>query len=229
MRGLGVDGAGTKGWVGIVVDDAGFAAAHVSPTLVGLVELAEVDGPVDAIGVDIPIGLVDGPFRSADAACRVAVGPRRASVFPAPHPAVVHLTELAEVNEYLHGHGFPGMSMQGFRLFDRIREVAGMAGDARLIEVFPETSFRALAGSDLASSKKTWNGSARRRSVLAAASPPIVLPDALGRAGDVGTDDLLDAAAAGWSTWRYAHGRADALGDPTEVDAVTGRRIAVWV
>ena len=47
--------------------------------------------------------------------------------------------------------------------------------------------------------------------------------------GDVPADDLLDAASAAWSAWRYAHGTALALGDPADVDAVTGRRVAVWV
>ena len=98
-----------------------------------------------------------------------------------------------------------------------------------MVEVFPEASFRAMGDSFVASSKKTWNGQADRRALLAAAEPPIVLPADLAGAGAVPADDVLDAAAAAWSARRVATGRAEAFGDPAEVDPVTGRRIAMWV
>ena len=232
MRGLGVDAAGKAGWVGIAVDDHGFAGAHVAPTLAGLIEAADADAPaadpVAVIGIDIPVGLVDAPKRTADVAARAFVGPRRSSVFPAPHPAVVHLDDYAEVNRVLRSLGLAAISRQGFGLFARVREAAAFAADPRVVEVFPEASFRAMGDSFVSSSKKTWNGAADRIARLAAAHPSIVVPAAIGPAGDVPADDVFDAAAAGWSAWRRAHGQAIALGDPAEVDA-DGRRVAVWV
>ena len=73
---LGVDAAGKHGWVGVLVDRHGYIGAHVA---LGLAELvAAVDavaaGPLVAIGVDIPIGLVDGPQRAADVAARSYIG-----------------------------------------------------------------------------------------------------------------------------------------------------------
>jgi predicted RNase H-like nuclease len=229
VRALGVDAAGKRGWVGIVVDEAGFASAHVATALAALIADAEQAGAVDTIGIDIPIGLVDGPKRTADVAARTYVGPRRSSVFPAPHPDVVHLTEYHEVNELLRSRGQAAVSRQAFGLYARIREAAELAADPRLLEVFPEASFRAMGEAIVASSKKTWNGAADRVARLAAASPPIVLPPDLGDAGDVAADDVFDAAAVAWSALRCATGQAFALGDPDERDLVTGRRIAVWV
>lgn len=231
MRALGADAAGKRGWIGVVIDDRGWCSAHLAKALTDLVALADdaLEGPVDAIGIDIPIGLVDAPARSADLACRAMVGPRRSSVFPAPHPSVIGLTDLREVNDRLRGLGHPGMSAQGFMLFERIREVAGLADDPRMIEVFPEASFTQLAGGHVTSTKKSWNGLVARRALLLAADPPIVVPDHLDVVGDVPADDLLDAASAAWSAWRYAHGTALALGDEADVDAITGRRVAVWV
>jgi predicted RNase H-like nuclease len=229
VRALGVDAAGKRGWAGVVIDDDGFVSAHIAVTLTELMGLVDAGGPVDAVGIDIPIGLVAAARRAADVAARAYVGPRGPSVFPAPHPAVVHLDDYDEVNRLLRGMGLAAMSKQGFGLFARIREAALLAVDPRVIEVFPEASFCALGGAHLRSSKKTWNGGHERLRLLAAAEPSIVLPADLGPAGSVPTDDVFDAAAGAWSALRHAHGRAIALGDPDEVDRVTGRRIAVWV
>jgi predicted RNase H-like nuclease len=229
VRGLGVDAAGKAGWVGVVVDDGGFASAHVALALADLIAAAEAGGRVDAIGIDIPIGLVDGFKRTADVAARAYVGPRRSSVFAAPHPAVVGLEDYDEVNRVLRSLGLPAASRQAFGLYARIREAATVAADPRVVEAFPEASFRAMAEANVASAKKTWNGASDRIARLAAATPSVVLPADLGPAGEVPADDVFDAAAVAWSAWRCAHGRAVALGDPAEVDAATGRRIAVWV
>lgn len=234
---LGVDAAGKHGWVSVLVGEQGFVAADVAPTVAELIAAAEgiaaaqpgTSGRLAAVGVDIPIGLVDGPVRSADVAARKYVKPRHSSVFAAPHPSVIGLTDYAEVLAVLAAQGLPGLSKQAFGLFPSIREVAEVArDDERVVEVFPEASFRAMTGDPLRWSKKTWNGAAQRRALLASARPAIVLPDELGPAGRVPAHDVLDAAAAAWSAWRYAHGTATAHGDPEELDPVTGRRIAMW-
>lgn len=234
-HGLGVDAAGKHGWVGAVVGDHGLAGLHLAPRLVDLIAAADaaLGTPVGAIGVDIPIGLVDAGRRAADAAARDYVGLRRASVFWAPHRSAIGFEDHAEANAHLASIGMPKVSAQAFGLFARIREAAeAAADDERIVEVFPEASFRRLAGADLPAAKRTAAGALHRVCLLADADPPIVLPhdpQALGPAGQVPLDDLFDAAAAAWSAHRHAHGRAEPHGDPAEADPATGRRIAMWV
>ena len=231
MRALGIDGAGKLGWIGVVVDDDGFRSAHLEVDLAALVDQAErVGPPLDAIGVDIPVGLVNGPRRSADVAARHFVGPaRRASVFSAPPRCVIDAEDYSAANALLVERGLPQLSKQAFFLLPGIRQAAALAARRELLEVFPEATFRHLAGHDLAWYKKTWAGSTHRRDLLAGAAPPVTVPWDLGPVGAAPTDDVLDAAAAAWSALRHAHGRAVPLGDPEEQDPETGRRIAVWV
>lgn len=230
MRGLGVDLAGRHGWVGVVVDDGGFCSAHVHVDVVALVAEARAEVEVDVIGVDIPIGLVDGPRRSSDVAARQFVGPgRRASVFPAPPRCVLDATDYVAANALLTDRGLPKLSKQAFFLLPGIRQAATLVAAGRdVIEVFPEATFRHLAGRPLDWYKKTWSGSAHRQEVLAGADPPVVVPWDVGPAGAAPVDDVLDAAAAAWSAHRHAYGRAEPLGDPDEMDPETGRRIATW-
>lgn len=230
MRGLGVDLAGRHGWVGVVVDDGGFCSAHVHVDLAALVADAEADLDVDVVGVDIPIGLVDGPRRSCDVAARQFVGPgRRSSVFSAPPRCVLDATDYGAANALLTGRGLPKLSKQAFFLLPGIRQAAALLPSGpEVLEVFPEATFRQLAGRPLDWSKKTWSGSAQRRELLANADSPVVVPWDLGPAGAVPVDDVLDAAAAAWTARRHAQGRAEALGDPDETDPETGRRIATW-
>ena len=58
-------------------------------------------------------------------------------------------------------------------------------------------------------SKHSWNDQAERRRLIAGVG--IVLPDHLPDAGKVPPDDLLDAAAAEWTAWRVAAGKAEVL------------------
>jgi predicted RNase H-like nuclease len=242
---LGVDGAGALGWVGVTLDGHGFVAATVDRSLAALVVRVDafVDqrgGHLDAVGVDMPVGLVDGPRRRADQAARAFVGSRRNSVFWAPHRSVLDLAGIetgavdhAAANRHLAGISMPKMSAQAWRLVPRIAEATELAAaDARLVEVFPEASFRQLADADLPTAKRTAGGALHRLALLAGADPPIRLPAdpiSLGDAGAVALDDLFDAAACAWSAWRVATGAAFALGERGERDPVTGHRIAVWV
>jgi predicted RNase H-like nuclease len=233
---LGVDAAGRHGWVGVAIDDGGLVGVHLALGLGDLIaeaDAAALDagaGPLAVVGVDIPIGLVDGPRRSADVAARSFVGVRRSSVFPAPPRSALGFATQAEANAHLAQRGLPLLSAQAVALFARIREAEAVARtDGRLREVFPEASFRQLAGAALPEPKKAAAGALRRLELLAAASPSIVLPADLGPAGAVPLDDVFDAAAVAWSALRCAHGRAVALGHPDEVDPRSGRRIAVWV
>jgi predicted RNase H-like nuclease len=234
VRALGVDAAGRFGWVGIVIDDHGYAGAHLAPTLTEVVAAADAAAPtrdpIRSVGVDIPIGLIDGPKRTADVAARSFVGERRSSVFWAPHRSALGFTTQAEANAHLATLAMPLLSAQAMGLMGRIREAAPVAAaDERVIETFPEASFRQMAGAGLPHAKRSAAGALHRLALLRAADPPIELPVDLGAAGSVPIDDAFDAAACAWSARRAALGVALVLGDPAERDPVTGRRIAMWV
>jgi predicted RNase H-like nuclease len=189
---VGVDGY-PRGWVAVALRAGRFARVVLGPTL------REILGgfpTAAAFGVDIPIGA--GP-READRLAREFVGPRRASVFPAPTEEALLASTFAETS---------GVSRQTFALFPKIREVARLAADPRIVEVHPEVSFCALKGAHLEHPKTTWNGFMERRRLLAGAG--IELPDHLETGAPL--VDVLDAAAAAWSARRYARAEAQPLG-----------------
>ena len=92
----GVDGC-RAGWVLAAVprDGRGPSQVLVVPDLAYVVAELEA-GRLDAVAVDIPIGLpIRGP-RAADVLARARLGPRRNSVFPAPARAVLGATDYAD-------------------------------------------------------------------------------------------------------------------------------------
>jgi predicted RNase H-like nuclease len=107
-RVVGVDAAGSFGWVGVVLDSGAFAGTCVG-TLRAIVAWAE---PVAVAGVDIPIGHVDGGVRRRDVEARAFVGPRRSSVFAAPPAEVLTAASYAEGNAALTSFGMPKLSRQ---------------------------------------------------------------------------------------------------------------------
>lgn len=197
----------TSGWVAVVLRQDRFtrAAADVS-----LQQLLKDVGGVVSICIDMPIGLpTDGRPRACDLAARKFVGPRGSSVFPAPPRKALQAPTYAEATQLcteLTKAG-KGMSRQSYGLRGKLFELEPLArSDARIVEVHPEVSFREMAGIELLASKRTWNGEALRRRLLEGQG--IALPDQIGEAGDVPSDDVLDAAAAAWSAMRVSAGRA---------------------
>jgi len=220
-RALGGDAAGKHGWVGVLVDDDGFADAALG----SLDHLIGWAGPVDAIGIDIPIGNVPGGRRLADAEARRFIGGRGSSVFSAPPSEILAAATYAAANEALVELGSSRISQQAWALIPKMVEAAEIAAaDGRVVEVHPEVSFCALAGEHLPWSKKTWNGLLLRRRLLAEAG--IAVPDVLPAVGRVVADDVVDAAAAAWSARRVARGEALSL--PDQPQRPDGRDVAIW-
>jgi predicted RNase H-like nuclease len=225
-RVLGVD-ACRAGWVAIAWDGCE-VAAYVHADIGAIAALAAADGPVDVIGIDIPIGLADSSVRQADLLARKALGPRWASVFVTPvRSAVVieNYQEASALNRRLTGSG---ISRQAFNLRDKILQVDTWLPDAPcpVLEVHPELSFAELAGAPLTDSKSTWAGAVRRRRLLAAAG--IEVSGDLGLTGrQAGVDDVLDAAAVAWTAARFARGAARCVPDLPErfSDSVAA---AIW-
>ena len=225
MRVLGVDGY-AKGWIGILLRDGRFAEAAVARSLE---ELVSRYPDAVCIGVDMPVGLVDAGSREADLAARSFLsGSRKSSVFPAPpHPVTLESSYESAVATARRINDGKGISKQAFALIPKILEVDVVAGyDDRIHEIHPEVSFKVLAGRDLEFSKKTWAGQNDRRNLLASAG--IVIPDNLGEASAVPTDDVLDAAIVAWSAHRIAHGQARCFPDPPTLRSSSDRPIAIW-
>ena len=222
MRVLGVN-AYIKGWIGVELDRSTFVAAHIADRLTTLLSAVH---DIQAVGIDMPLGLVETGRRQADLDARVFVGPRRNSVFLMPPRAVWkqkdvwyddsgeqanqrcrQLTRYEQPTEY-------GLSRQTWGLRVKLREANECHATKKypLHEVHPEVSFTAMNGQPLEHSKISWTGHITRRALLA--EHGIHLPDQLGDAGKAGFDDVLDAAAAAWSAHRIATGHAGRL--PTE-------------
>lgn len=203
-------------------------SAYVHADIGGIVALAVADGPVDAIGIDIPIGLADSSMRQADLLARKAAGPRWASVFGTPVRAALLIEDhqqASALNRRLTG---AGISRQAYNLRDKIRQVDDWLAGAPCVvaEVHPELTFTELAGAPLVDSKSTWSGAVRRRRLLADAG--IDVSGDLGLTGcQVGVDDVLDAAAVAWTAARVARSAARCLPDPPERFS-DGIACAIW-
>ncbi len=225
-RVMGVD-ACRAGWVGIVLC-AGESSAYFESEIEDLAAAAERDGPLDAIAVDMPIGLPDAGRRAADMLVRQALGPRWATVFITPVRATLGCDDYKIAStENRRGAG-EGISQQAFALRHKIRQVDRWISDTdyRVVEVHPELTFARLAGEPLQHSKSTWNGTAQRRHLLAVAG--IRLADDLGTAGaTAGVADVLDAAAAAWTALGVAQGRTRPTPDPPETFS-DGLPAAIW-
>lgn len=226
-RVLGVD-ACRGGWVGVVIfgsqSDAYFARG-----IEDLVAAVERDGTLEAVAVDMPIGLPDAGRREADRLARAAVGRLGSSVFVTPTRAAFEASDHASAVVINREHGGAGISIQAFSLKPKLLELEGWVRRTRLrvVEVHPEVSFARLAGEALTVRKSSWAGAQRRRALLASAG--IVLEDELGAAGAVArVDDILDAAVAAWSAKRVTTGAAISMPDPPEMFS-DGLDSAIWV
>lgn len=224
---LGAD-ACPAGWVGVVLS-RGRAVAVVHAEIDGLVALATARGPLEAIAIDIPIGLADSGPRQADLLARKAAGPRYASVFLTPVRAALLAETYAAALTASRELAGMGISSQAYRLRAKILQVDRWRQGTLtcpVVEAHPELSFAAMAGAPLRDSKSTWAGAVRRHQLLAAQG--IDLDGDLGLSGlRVGVDDVLDAAAVAWTARRIAAGSARRM--PAEPERFSdGVDCAIW-
>jgi predicted RNase H-like nuclease len=231
---IGVDGC-PGGWVAVAWDTE---AGTLSPTVhTAFAAVLTAYADAEAIGVDIPIGLVEGRPRGADAAARKRLGPRRNSVFPAPDPRV--LVASGALGDYgatstrsreLTGRG---ISRQAYAIYPKVAEVDALvtaAMQTRVVECHPEVSFAELAGGPMAHPKRTPAGYESRREALARVLGLPIWDRTAARsvARPATPDDVLDAVAVAWSARRHAEGRAVSIPEEPELDA-RGRRCQIVV
>lgn len=231
----GVDGC-RRGWV-VVRRNMG-SRRWEAVVLDSFTEVVAATVDCTILAVDMPIGIPEAATaggRACDAAARALLGPgRTGSVFSPPCRAALACdvyTEALAANR-ASGPAAPGLSIQAFNIFAKIREVERVMTPTlqqRVREVHPELAFRALnGGMALAAGKKTPAGHAQRRGLLARAGFLRIrarLP-ALRRAG-AQADDVLDACAACWSAERMALHSAERLPICPESDA-RGLRMEIW-
>jgi predicted RNase H-like nuclease len=213
----GVDGC-RAGWVRFAVEVPSLA------TSVDVVDLAELlrnrPSNLAYIGIDIPIGLIDGS-RACDKAARKLLGqPRGTSVFAAPCRAALSATTHAAASQINQDKTGRGLSQQAFGIIPKIKQVDdAVTPDCQqwAFEVHPEVCFWALnERRPMMHKKKTEDGAAERIGLLRPIFPEIER-HLTNRPPRVGADDLLDAAAAAWTALRFHRNEAECVCAP-EVD-----------
>jgi hypothetical protein len=192
---VGVDGY-ARGWVAVALDErGGFADAWVAGTLEQLLEGVEAGL---AVGVDIPLGLLDKGWRTADRATAQRLGPRRASVFAVPPRPVWSATSLAEANQLCRrlcdGGGF---SVQAWGLRTKVLEADAyrQPGRHELIEVHPELAFAGLAGAAIWPIRRSPGTG---RTSVGAYSPPPACASPTGWTGPVVCRSMTSSTRPQW-------------------------------
>ena len=152
--------------------------------------------PVDVVAVDMPVGLPATRSARVRPARKAFLGRAHSRVFLAPPRGVLAAERLRRGASRLHREltGGLGLSVQTWHLVPKIREVDGVAGDPRLVEVHPELSFAELAGDGRAAVEEDRRRPSAARGDAAAGWLPDLAADDV-PAGD----DGLDALAAAWS------------------------------
>jgi predicted RNase H-like nuclease len=201
MRVLGIDGC-ENGWVGVWLDKGVFARAAFHESLAALIAHA----PAAVVGVDIPVHLSKKGYRRADVLAREALGGRGSTLFMIPPRAVLEQATHPEACATAASLGLKKPSIQAYGLRRRIFEADALARTQRLYEVHPELAFLSLAQGNALPRKKSWNGVQARLSALRAVG--IELPTHIEGAGDVGTDDVIDAAVVAYVAARIAAKKA---------------------
>ena len=204
MRFVGIDGC-PSGWIAVAWDGSGSATAYFLPRLEALPSLVP-DAAV--VAIDIPI-VIPEAARSAEAALRSFLGPRRSSVFATPPQAAMDADDYASANRAARAATGKGISRQAWALVPKIREAVAWIPEAGIpvIEAHPEGCFAALLGAPASASKKTWAGMTQRLGALTAAGFELSDIDETAARAAL-TDDLLDAAVTAWTAARFHRGEA---------------------
>ena len=207
MKVAGVDGC-RVGWVVAVTDGRTFDVVVMSE-FAAVVELLN-DG-VEAIAVDMPIGLPEAGPRRCDIDARKLLGARRSTVFPTPPRALLHERDYPTALRTKRALDGKGLSKQAFFLLPKMAEVDACLGphlQDRIVEAHPELAFQALARRELPS-KHTHEGLAQRERLVSGLTGGRTLPDLAGTR----PDDVLDAIVLTATAKRLAIGTAEHLGD----------------
>lgn len=211
-RVVGVDGC-KKGWVAATLVDAKLVEVRVFADFTAVVAAA---AEVEAIAVDIPIGLPERGRRAVDVLARARLRPRQSTLFPMPPREVMAAATYHAALTACAALGLPGLSRQAYAHRDKIFEVDAHRGRAPIFEIHPELCFQRMnGGATLLTRKSSWAGAQERLAVLARHG--LVPPASFSGADRAAVDDVLDAIAAAWTAGRIARREAEVLVDPSQV------------
>jgi predicted RNase H-like nuclease len=224
---LGLDGC-PDGWVAVVLREGRVHDVRV----VGSIEEALADLQCSHVGIDMPVGLVDGA-RDTDGAARALLPGRAASVFSTAARSVVtgwvdgSIVDHAQASARNVAATGSGLSQQAWRLVPKMAEVERVcAGGRALTEVHPELAFATIVGEPLPR-KRSWPGLMLRRTVLADLG--VELPTRFD--GDVraAPDDVVDAAVCAWVADGLASGARVRSVPERTAQTAHGRPIVITV
>ena len=224
---LGLDGCPT-GWVAVALRGG---HVHEVRVVTSIREAIERFQPSE-VGIDMPVGLVDGP-RDTDAAARALLPGRASSVFSTAPRAVVEgwvagaITTHAEASARSVEVCGAGLSQQAWRLVPKMAEVEELAAQGvELTEVHPELAFATVVGEPLPR-KRSWPGLAMRREVLAGLG--LDLPTRFPGDTDAAPDDVVDAAVCAWVADGLASGARMRRVPERTAQIAHGREIVITV
>ena len=197
----GADGR-KGGWVVATVETAPdprlLSLEFVAPLASGL------NDDLQAIAIDMPIGLASDGRRACDLEARKLLRPHGSRVFPAPpRSALVHPDDYEAACKASFAASGKSLSRQTWNLLRSIAEVDAMADDPRIVECHPEVAFALLHGYPIGESKKTAEGRDLRLQALQRWLPDLGDPPY--------GDDGLDAIACAWTAARIVAGQAITL------------------
>jgi predicted RNase H-like nuclease/RimJ/RimL family protein N-acetyltransferase len=202
------------GWCVVTLPVEGEATVEIVDRFTK-VATRQAKGQVGAVGVDIPIGLSDGPPRRCDEDARRFVGERRSSVFAAPARPVLGARTYEAAQTRSRAASGVGLSKQSWNLVPKIAEVDRLLDptrQGRIFEVHPEAAFAAVHGVPMTHPKKGRPGRDERLAVLAPHIPNIGVLAATPPRG-AATDDVLDAAVVALTARAVLDGKDRRLGE----------------
>lgn len=225
---LGVD-ACAAGWVGAILDPAApRPRIAVAASIGALVEAVRQTLDLQAVAIDIPIGLPDDSTRQADVLARKALKGKASTVFTTLTREAYEQESRTAADTANRARSGQGVGAQAFGLRHKVLEVDAWVRSRPTVAVFevhPELSFAVMAGEPILAAKKTDEGRAARLAALAAAG--IASPSVL-KGDGYAADDVLDACAAAWTAARRTTGLARSLPETPETFS-DGIPAAIWV
>ena len=188
------------GWIAIGLTESGAHSHLVAPTIADVARRH----PTALVLVDVPIGLRDGERdeRQCDLEARATLGPRGASVFPAPCRSALALTSYPAASAENRRRTGRRLSKQSFSIAPRILDVEqylrqSWASGPVIREMHPEVCFWGLTARPMRHAKRTAAGAAERIAVLAVHLPSAAaIVDEVTKAhrkSALRPDDVIDA------------------------------------
>lgn len=223
---VGIDGC-KLGWLCVFEElPSRQLASKTFETISDLVRHIEA---LDAIAIDVPIGLTDAGPRLCDQQARRLLGPvRGTSVFPAPIRGALDAPTYEEACARSLAAQNKKLPKQSWAIYPKIRELDDLLQRRpelrpKIFEVHPEVSFRAWNQHEpIVAPKKSDEGATTRHRLVAAHFGEQAFPTIRARykRRDVADDDILDAFAALWTAERIQKGEADVIPEDPPTDSL---------